>query len=107
MRHASSPCWLISSIPRRNRLLPVRSATIPRSVSRSPNPRLDNGFSPLGFARIYASLGEADAAFRWLESAYEVRWALLPNIRVETEFASLRDDPRFQDLLRRIGFPES
>ncbi len=57
--------------------------------------------------QLRARLGETDAAFAWLESAYEVRWTQLPLIRIEPDFASLHSDPRFNDLLRRMGLPES
>ncbi len=58
-------------------------------------------------ASIYAALGDADAAFEWLENAYERRVPALTWIRVDPIFDPLRSDPRFDDLLRRIGFPES
>ncbi len=56
-------------------------------------------------AAIYAALGEKDEAFRLLENTFaeRERWILL--VRVDPRFASLRSDPRFQDLLRRIGLP--
>ncbi len=57
-------------------------------------------------ARVYAALGDADAAFEWLEKAYERRSMNLTLIRVNPLLDPLRSDPRFQDLLRRIGFPE-
>ncbi len=56
-------------------------------------------------ALIYMGLGEKDLAFTWLEKAYEERSFLLPNIKAEPRLDSLRSDPRFQDLLRRIGLP--
>ena len=62
---------------------------------------------PLDVAFAYAALGEADVAFEWLEKAYERRSLLLTLIRVEPNLDPLRSDPRFQDLVRRIGFPES
>ena len=62
---------------------------------------------PVGVAYVYAALGEADAAFEWLEKAYERRSMSLTWIRSHPSADSLRSDPRFQDLLRRIGFPEN
>ena len=50
---------------------------------------------------------EADAAFEWLEKAYERRSGRLGWIRASPRSDPLRSDPRFDDLLRRIGFPES
>ena len=57
---------------------------------------------PSQFARIYAYLGEKDEAFEWLEKAFEER-ADLRGLKVSPDFDPLRDDPRFQDLLRRMN----
>ncbi len=62
---------------------------------------------PLTVASAYAALGDADAAFEWLEKAFERRSLRLSWIGVDPDHDPLRSDPRFQDLLRRIGFPES
>ena len=58
-------------------------------------------------ALVSSYLGDADTTFRWLERAYKLRSPLLPHIAVVQHFDPLRSDPRFDDLLRRIGFPES
>lgn len=58
--------------------------------------------SPFIFALLYAGLGEKDQAFLWLERAYEHKSILLAWINVEPMLASLRDDERFTDLLRRL-----
>ena len=42
----------------------------------------------------------------WLDKAYEEHSAHLVHIKAEPMFDSLRSDPRFQDLLRRMGFPK-
>ncbi len=47
-------------------------------------------------------LGEKDRAFEWLEKAYEERSDLLVYLKVEPRLDSLRGDPRFADLLRRM-----
>jgi serine/threonine-protein kinase len=60
----------------------------------------------INMAECYAKLGERDEAFRWLEKAYEERKTELVWLVVEPRFDSLRDDPRFQDLLLRIGLPQ-
>jgi len=61
--------------------------------------------SPYMMATIYAGLGEKEKAFEFLEKAYLVKdldlsWSL----RADSRFDSLRSDPRFQALLRRVGF---
>jgi len=66
-----------------------------------------SAINPLDVASVYAALGEADAAFEWLEKAYERRSLELTQIHVDPGFDPLRSDPRFQELLRRLGFPES
>jgi len=58
---------------------------------------------PSTFARIYAYLDEKDQAFEWLEKAYETRDGTLSSLKVNPYWDSLRDDPRFQDLLRRMN----
>jgi len=55
------------------------------------------------FAEIYAGLGETDRAIEWLERAYQARVADLAHIKVQSRWDSLRDDPRFQDLLLRMN----
>jgi TolB-like protein/tRNA A-37 threonylcarbamoyl transferase component Bud32 len=63
-----------------------------------------------GLASHYAYLGEKDEAMRWLEKGYEARSGTLLWINMNPQdphdaYASLRSDPRFQDLLRRVGLP--
>ena len=63
-----------------------------------------NGFSNAAeIALIYAGLDEKDQAMAWLEKAYAERFN--PSILLRPAFDPLRSDPRFQDLLRRIGLP--
>lgn len=54
-------------------------------------------------AAIHAGLGETDLAFEWLQRACEERGAALVNLKVEPAFDRLREDPRFQQLLRCVG----
>jgi TolB-like protein/Tfp pilus assembly protein PilF/predicted Ser/Thr protein kinase len=60
--------------------------------------------SPYDIAIIYTGLGEKDLALEWLEKAYEERAVRLLEL-LDPAFDGLRFDPRFQDLVRRIGFP--
>ncbi|HJQ68073.1 MAG TPA: protein kinase [Blastocatellia bacterium] len=64
-------------------------------------------FPPYFMAELYANLDERDKAFEWLERAFEERAGFLVHIKSEPAFDNLRPDPRFADLLRRIGFVSS
>ena len=58
--------------------------------------------SPFDFALVYMGLGDKDQAFVWLEKTFEERPDILWDIKVGPRFDSLRSDPRFTDLLRRL-----
>jgi len=60
-------------------------------------------FSPIDVALIYGGLGDKDGAFAWLTRAYDARDPQLIWVKVEPELKSLHSDPRFGDLLQRIG----
>ena len=65
--------------------------------------------SAFRIAGVLASLGEKDRAFEELESAYQERSSWLVFLNVLRDFPgqeSPRDNPRFQNLLRRMNFPE-
>jgi len=55
-------------------------------------------------AMIYAALGNNDQAMTWLEKSYEERFN--PGVLLRPGFDPLRSDPRFRDLVRRIGLPQ-
>jgi eukaryotic-like serine/threonine-protein kinase len=57
-------------------------------------------------AAVYAGLGDKEQAFRWLEKDFQARSGLLARIRWQVPFESLRSDPRYADLLRRMGLPQ-
>jgi TolB-like protein/DNA-binding winged helix-turn-helix (wHTH) protein/Tfp pilus assembly protein PilF len=61
----------------------------------------------LGYqALIYAGLGEKDKAFEWLQKAADERAGWLIFINVDPRYDSLRSDPRFQALQRRVGLAQ-
>jgi tetratricopeptide (TPR) repeat protein len=62
--------------------------------------------SPYLFAVVYLGLGDKEQTFAWLEKAFQDRSFLLIWLKVEPQFDALRQDPRFQDLLRRVGLPQ-
>ena len=62
--------------------------------------------SPFEFAIVYMALNNRDPTFFYLNKAYEDRSENLGFIRTMPLFDSVRDDPRYADLLRRIGLPQ-
>ena len=62
--------------------------------------------SPIGLANTYAILGDKDQAMEWLEKAYAEHTPLLRGIQTARVWDGLRSDPRFKDLLKRMGLPE-
>ncbi len=73
--------------------------------------KFENNSAGFGMvAQAYLALGNKDAAFQVLEKAYEAHRATLPWISVRWEggggFEAVYDDPRFQDLLRRMNLPQ-
>lgn len=63
--------------------------------------------SPYGIALVHVGLGEHDDAFAWLERAYDDRIGWMVFLDVEPRWDPLRNDPRFEDLIGRMGFPAS
>jgi len=61
--------------------------------------------SPYYFAMIYAALGDQQHALVALDQGYAERDRYLTWLKVDDSFDPLRKEPRFQDLLHRIGFP--
>ena len=62
---------------------------------------------PYFLAWVATSLGDKDEAIRLLETSYRQRAGLLVTVRADPFFDSLHSDPRFQNLLRRMNFPDS
>ncbi|MGB5873687.1 MAG: protein kinase [Bacteroidota bacterium] len=58
-----------------------------------------------GLAEIYAALGDKDNAFRWLEESYNCRFSWILWIKQVPTLRSLHDDPRFQEMERRLDVP--
>ena len=66
--------------------------------------RKQAGYVPAGaFVNAYLGLGDSDQAFAWLERAYQEQSNILLFLKVHPFFDPVRDDPRFKDLVRRVG----
>ncbi|MEY2412855.1 MAG: eukaryotic-like serine/threonine-protein kinase, partial [Acidobacteriaceae bacterium] len=62
--------------------------------------------SAYAIARLYADLGNKDQAFRWLNTAYQERDALLEGLKTDSLLDPIRSDPRFAELVRKVGLPQ-
>ena len=66
--------------------------------------RRKTGYVPAGaFVNAYLGLGENEEAFAWLEQAYKEQSNMLQFVKVHPYFDPIRGDPRFADLVRRVG----
>jgi tetratricopeptide (TPR) repeat protein len=62
--------------------------------------------SPYGIAGLYADLGDKEYAFEWLNTAFEEHDVTLTFIRTDFLFDSLRSDPRYAEIVRKVGLPQ-
>jgi hypothetical protein len=63
------------------------------------------GSDPYSLAMVYAALGKKDEAFRLLLRAVEESPQLLGYVNTDPKFDSLRSDPRWKEVLRRLNLP--
>lgn len=80
---------------------PAGMGTSPTHGARAAH----GGGRPFFRARIHARLGEIDEALKWLEQSYQEHECLLVLMNAQEWWDPLRCDPRFQDLVRRVGIP--
>jgi TolB-like protein len=62
--------------------------------------------SPYLIARFYADLGDKEKAFQWLNTGYSEHDFLLRELNTAFEMDSLRSDPRYAELVRKVGLPQ-
>ena len=62
---------------------------------------------PYNMARVFGSLGDKEQTFGWLEKAYDEHSPDFIELRTEPTFDSARSDPRFSELLSRVGFNQT
>jgi DNA-binding winged helix-turn-helix (wHTH) protein/TolB-like protein/tetratricopeptide (TPR) repeat protein len=86
----------------RARTLPYRDA-----VYRMLDVSKANEASAISIARRYACIGDSEQAFVWLEKAWKEHSPWLVYLSVDPQFDSLREDPRFVGMLKRVGFPST
>lgn len=62
--------------------------------------------TPAAMVNVYIDIGDKNKAFEWLEKAFEERSTYVAYLKVFPIVDPLRSDPRFADLLRRVGLPQ-
>jgi hypothetical protein len=60
---------------------------------------------PGWIASWYARIGDNEQALKWVEIAFTDRDGYIPILNLDPSFAALRSDPRYQDLVKRVGLP--
>jgi TolB-like protein/DNA-binding winged helix-turn-helix (wHTH) protein/tetratricopeptide (TPR) repeat protein len=60
---------------------------------------------PVLVAGVYMRLGDKERALQWLDKGFQERDDLMINLNVDPVFDGIRTDPRFRDLVRRVGLP--
>lgn len=69
--------------------------------------RSKTGYVPAGaFINAYLGLGDNEQAFVWLEKGYAEKSGIMPILKVHPHFDPIRNDPRFKDLLHRVGLDQ-
>jgi serine/threonine protein kinase/tetratricopeptide (TPR) repeat protein len=63
-------------------------------------------YSAFWIATLYADLGDKDQSFRWLNTAYRERDSQLVNLKTDFLLDPLHSDPRFAELVRKVGLPQ-
>ena len=63
-------------------------------------------YDPFEVATAYSLLGNKDRAFVWLDKAVEARSNFVLSLNVDPTWDNIRSDPRFEELVRRIGLPQ-
>ena len=93
--------WIVAEIGCVNALSNKREEArkvVAELIARSAHEYIDETI----IAYIFVALGDTDQTFAWLNKAYESRGGNVPWITVEPKFDSIRSDPRFGALLRRM-----
>jgi TolB-like protein/DNA-binding winged helix-turn-helix (wHTH) protein/Tfp pilus assembly protein PilF len=77
-------------------------AALAKSLQLSKGKQMSSG----AVALTYAALGDKDESFQWLEKAYTEKSSFMTSLKYWSVFDPMRGDPRFADLLRRVGLPQ-
>lgn len=80
-----------------------QTAAAQNTIARLEKDVRDDGIGRYEIALVYVGLGKKQEAFKWLEEAYRVHDVGLVYLKVDPCLDPLRSDPRFTDLLHRVG----
>jgi tetratricopeptide (TPR) repeat protein len=67
--------------------------------------RNTTGSSAYGIAQLYTGLGDKDRTFQWLNRAFQEHDDSVVALRTDSSFDDMRSDPRFAELVRKVGLP--
>ena len=59
---------------------------------------------PYEIAEGFATIGDKERAFEWLEKSYQKRQANFVSVKIDPAFDSMQNDPRFSVLVQRVNF---
>jgi tetratricopeptide (TPR) repeat protein len=77
-----------------------------KGVESRQEQRRKGYFPAFRIAELYADLGDKQQAFRWLNTAYRERDKWLETLNTDCTLDPLRSDPRFAELVRKVGLPQ-
>jgi len=83
-----------------------RRAEAEQALAKYLQPSQGRSVSSGAVALVCAAIGDDDKAFYWLEKAYEQKSSFMTTLRYWSAFDHLRADPRFEDLITRVGLRE-
>ena len=83
-----------------------REGALGKGIETMLAQRKTGGASAYSIATMYAELGEKDQAFRWLETSFQEHEQDLLGLKTDSSFDLVRSDPRFVELVRKVGLPQ-
>ncbi len=81
-------------------------AALTKGIAIRQEQRKTGYYSAYSIAALYADLGDKNEAFQWLKTAYQERDWHMEGLKTDFVLDPLRSDPRFADLVRKVGLPQ-
>jgi TolB-like protein/DNA-binding winged helix-turn-helix (wHTH) protein/Flp pilus assembly protein TadD len=102
VRLTGGAAWALSELGYADALAGKRNEAL-QSILRLNQLSMQQPVSPFDRILVYIALGDKQRAFAWLEQAFEQHETGMIWLKADPEYDGLRSDPRFQDLMRRVG----